>query len=168
MVALAYPDPPLAEDQVHLRPWRTADAEALAAAWNDPAIQAGCAVPKQRSAADAEAWISGHRQRIDAGAALDLVITDATGVVVQGEVGLGPFDFDRGAAMLGFWVAPESRRSGLAAAAVRLVADWAVTQEIGSLVAQTTDANLGSIGVLRSCGFVLGDSRSVQTWTLRR
>ena len=35
---LPLPDPPLAGDRFHLRPWVPADAPALAAAWVDPEV----------------------------------------------------------------------------------------------------------------------------------
>lgn len=174
MAGLDYPRPALQHEGVCLRPWSVADSDGLVAAWNDPAIQANCVVPTQRTIADASDWIAGHNARVENGLALDLVVTDAVGTAVKGEVGLGPFDNSRNAAVLGFWIAPDYRRSGLARAAVTMVTQWSRTQDLSSLLAQTRPTNSGSVAVLQACGFKLLAGRvgspaqgaGLQTWVL--
>ncbi len=166
---ISYPDPPLGNHRVRLRPWDAADADALVAAWADPAIQVGCAVPENRSAADATRWISNHQRRTDSGLAIDLVVTSADpgegAGEVYGEVGFGPVDLERRAAMLGFWVAPDVRGDGVASEAVGLMLDWIFVRGAAVVLAQTTLENPGSIGVLRRAGFELRTEQgSDQTW----
>jgi RimJ/RimL family protein N-acetyltransferase len=57
---------------VALRPWRPADAPALAAAWADPDIARWTAVPEDRSVEAAARWIAGWDERRRRGLALDL------------------------------------------------------------------------------------------------
>ena len=167
MATLGYPEPALTSPTVTLRPWGNSDAESLAAAWDDAQIQATCGVPASRTTTDAERWISGHLKRASSQRAIDLVITDDDGRVVRGEVGLGPFDQERRAAMVGFWIGADYRGCGYASAAVGLVASWVFAQGLTTLVAQTTADNIGSIGVLQAAGFRLLDAHETtgaQRW----
>ena len=56
--AIPHPEPPPTDGVVVLRPWRAADARALAAAWADPEIQRWTAVPDARGVGDAARWIA--------------------------------------------------------------------------------------------------------------
>lgn len=78
------------------------------------------------------------------------------GPVLVGSGGyLGPPDAD-GVAEIGFSIVPEYRALGLASEIVQaLVARAFSMPEVDRVIAHTTPANLGSIGVLRRCGFGL-------------
>jgi RimJ/RimL family protein N-acetyltransferase len=149
---LPLPDPPLAGHRFVLRPWRPDDAGALAAAWADPELARWTGVPAAHDEAAARRWIEGEAHRRQRGLTLDLVI-DVDGMVA-GEVGLQAPDPATRSAEVGWWVARERRRRGLATAAVRALAGWAVEElDVEVVVARCDPDNPGSGGVARSAGF---------------
>lgn len=150
------PDPPLADEQVRLRPWRESDAEALAAAWSDPEVIRWTAVPPDRSPAVARRWIAGDTQRRREHLSLDLVISaDGAGQEVCGEVGLAGLRPGSRVAMIGYWAAPRWRGRGTTSAAVDLVAAWALTTlDLDALVALCDPANPSAVAVATGRGFV--------------
>jgi RimJ/RimL family protein N-acetyltransferase len=111
---------------VRLRPWSVHDVDALVAAWNDEEIQRWTAVPPQHGPDNALRWIASEQLRRDRSLALDLVISpaDAGDDTVLGEVGMIPLAGGPSRAELGWWVAPEHRRRGVATRAVGLFARW--------------------------------------------
>ena len=130
-----------------------ADAESLAAAWQDPEIRRWTAVPEASSIEDAERWIGGAALREQRLLAVDRVID--VDDEVAGEVGLSSFDVRRGAALLGYWIAASHRGAGLGAAAVAAFCDWAVEElSLQAVVAEVDAGNPASIGVVRGAGFV--------------
>ncbi|MEO7555459.1 MAG: GNAT family N-acetyltransferase [Acidimicrobiales bacterium] len=123
---LPLPDPALADAAVRLRPWRIADVDALVAAWADEEIRRWTRVPEQRDAEAAHRWITSEHLRRERSLALDLVISPAAGDddTVLGEVGMVPLAGGPSRAELGWWVAPDHRRQGVATRAVGLFAGW--------------------------------------------
>jgi RimJ/RimL family protein N-acetyltransferase len=111
---------------VRLRPWVTADAVDLAAAWADAELQRWTLVPQARTEADAVRWIAAEQLRRDRGLALDLVISPADPLddTVLGEVGMVPLAGGPSRAELGWWVGAAHRRHGHATRAVGLFAGW--------------------------------------------
>jgi RimJ/RimL family protein N-acetyltransferase len=167
MTAIPTPHPPPADGTVTLRPWRVEEAAVLAAAWNDPAIRRWCAVPDECGEEAAAAWIAGQERRREDGISIDLAITLDDDQVV-GEVGLGPIQWVRTRASLGFWLCAEHRRSGLAARAVRLLSAWALAElPLNHLVATASAANPASGWTLAAAGFQLQVERDQQqAWVL--
>jgi RimJ/RimL family protein N-acetyltransferase len=152
-MALPAPDPPLADDVVRLRLWTAPDVPALVAAWADEEIQRWTRVPPVRDEAAALRWITAERLRRDRGLALDLVIAPAEpgDSRVLGEVGMVPLAGGPSPAELGWWVAPEHRRQGVATRAVRLFAGWLRTHAgFEDLVADVDAGNPASIRVAES------------------
>jgi ribosomal-protein-alanine N-acetyltransferase len=161
-------DPGLTIAALRLRPWSPGDAPALAAAWSDVEVAASNRVPVAGTVEAAEAWIAGWSARAEAGRALDLVIGPPTEVPpadaaapwvaadpVWGEVGLGPIDWPRRTAELGYWVAASERRRGLASTAVDLLARWALaTLPLTHLVARVPPDHGPSAQVLARAHFV--------------
>jgi RimJ/RimL family protein N-acetyltransferase len=136
--------------QVGLRPWRPADAEALAAAWADPEIARWTAVPEDRSVEAAARWIAGWDERRRRGLALDLVVTAADDDAVLGEVGVA---FVTEPPTMGWWVVAAARGQGVATAAVRrFVEDFLPVDEV---VAEVDEANPASVAVARAAGFTI-------------
>jgi RimJ/RimL family protein N-acetyltransferase len=124
---LVLPDPPLSAGAIRLRPWAEEDAPALAAAWSDPEVARWTGVPDPADEAAARRWIAGTPQLRARGLSIDLVVEQAGAVV--GEVGLvprAPRGTGPAAYELGWWVGPAWRGEGLASAAVRRLADWAL------------------------------------------
>ena len=163
----ALPVPALGDGVVRLRLWGAADAPALAAAWADPEVRRHAAVPEPAGVDRARRWIAGQQQRRAAGLALDLVISPVAGPAeVAGEVGLGPIDWSRATAEVGFWVGERHRGQGLAARAVILLADWVLgTRDtampavgpghlrLDTLIARIAPANAASAAVVEAAGF---------------
>jgi [ribosomal protein S5]-alanine N-acetyltransferase len=170
-VADGLPVPELTDGAVRLRAWRTSDAPALVAAWADPDVRRFSSVPAARDEVAAVRWISAEADRRARRLALDLVVSPASGDDVLGEVGLGPFDPARNAAMVGYWVAAPARGRGVATAAVRLVTDWALDGcglALAALVAATDPDNPASEAVLRSAAFTpLADRDGLRHWVRR-
>jgi RimJ/RimL family protein N-acetyltransferase len=171
--------PDLADGIVRLRPWRADDAPALVAAWADPEIRRHAAVPEAADLEHARRWIAGEAQRTAAGVALDRVIELAAEPgAVAGEVGLGPIDWSRATAEVGFWMAEAHRGRGLAHRAVRLLADCVLgtggrhmpascpeNARLRTLIARVAADNVASAAALAGAGFArrgrLGDGREL-------
>jgi RimJ/RimL family protein N-acetyltransferase len=178
-LALPLPDPALVDRRagVRLRPWaQTAgDAEALAGAWDDPALAAASQVPEDRSVAAAVRWIAGDAGRRAAGRSLDLVISpvDATGIggEAQGEVGLRNLDPVRRRAEISWWVAPAHRGQGLATTATCLLVGWALSPHGLGLVqvwARIAASNRASARIAATAGLTdLGVAGGSHVWARR-
>jgi RimJ/RimL family protein N-acetyltransferase len=155
---LPLPDPPLTDGVVRLRPWSAHDVDALVAAWADDEIQRWTLVPARREAADALRWIASEQLRRDRGLALDLVVAPAADddPTVLGEIGMVPLAGGPSRAELGWWVAPEHRRRGVATRAVGLFAGWLRDKmEFTDLFAQVDPENPASIWVAEAAGLRL-------------
>ncbi len=137
-----------------LRPWTPDDAPVLTAAWRDREIARWNPVPAEPTLELAARWIAGCDQRLVDGRSLDLCIVDATNATIVGEVGLSGFDWDRGAAMIGYWLLPAGRGRGLATHATAALAEWA-TDKLGLhlVVARCASTNLASQAVTQRAGF---------------
>jgi RimJ/RimL family protein N-acetyltransferase len=124
-VPLSYPDPPLGEGSIALRPWQDADLDVMVAICRDPDVARFTRVPDPYSEADARAWIDAQPGRLEAGEGVTLAITSGGGAPL-GSVGLRVDQGDRDIAEAGYMVAPAARGRGLATTALRLAARWAV------------------------------------------
>ena len=148
------PDPALADDAVRLRPWRTDDAPALAAAWADEAIRRWTAVPAGPSEEHARRWIGGAELRRQQGVALDLVVSpsDPADDTVLGEVGIVTMAGGPDRAEVGWWTAPAHRRQGIATRAVTLFAGWCRDELRIELFAEVDPDNPASLWVAEAAG----------------
>jgi ribosomal-protein-alanine N-acetyltransferase len=152
-MALPLPDPALDDGVVRLRPWSAHDVGDLVAAWSDEEIQRWTLVPAQRGADHALRWIAAEPLRRERGLALDLVIspTDPDDATVLGEVGMVPLAGGPSRAELGWWVAADHRRRGIATRAVGLFATWLRHElEFTDLFAEVDPDNPPSIWVAES------------------
>lgn len=163
MAPLAYPDRPLADDSVVLRPWVESDVR--------------CVEDEKRCDVDeARLWISRQWRRQSEGAGVCLAIADAATDEALGCIGLlfrtragtvpvaasgGPdaagliFELDPGAAGIGYWVLERARGRGRASRAVALLSDWALTEAgLARVEALVEPENVASQRVLERAGFV--------------
>ncbi|MFL6040143.1 MAG: GNAT family N-acetyltransferase [Gaiellales bacterium] len=160
--SLPYPDPPLAEDGVRLRPWEQRDADCA---------RQGRACSEH----DAREWIERQRQRSAAGEGLSLAIVDDGTDAALGYVGLlfRPrlesgivrreaavdlpglvFNLQPGNVGIGYWVVESARRRGLASTAVMLLSRWALRDAgVERIEALTEPDNLASHRVAERAGF---------------
>jgi [ribosomal protein S5]-alanine N-acetyltransferase len=153
-VPLSYPDPPLADGPVALRPWRDADLDVMVAICSDPDVARFTRVPDPYSAADARAWIDAQPGRLEAGEGVTFAITEGAGAPV-GSVGLRIDPADRDIAEAGYMVAPAARGRGVATRALRLASRWAL-RDLGVARVQLTTHldNEGSQRVAERAGFL--------------
>jgi [ribosomal protein S5]-alanine N-acetyltransferase len=172
IVAVRLPIPSLQDSRrgVRLRPWRDdpADVAALVAAWHDPLVVAHNPVPRDTSPDAARRWIAGDAERRARGLALDLVIAPVDRDDVWGEVGLRGLDRATGRAEAGWWLAAEARGRGLAAAALDLLATWALSPPLGlrQVWARIDTANRPSAHAAAAAGFRrLGAAGAVDVWS---
>jgi RimJ/RimL family protein N-acetyltransferase len=149
------PIPALGDGAVTLRPWREDDLPALIAAASDPLIQRfRYSLPS--SEADARRWLQALAPDRLAGRRLEMAITrDAEAVGSISLAGAGG-----ATAELRYWLLAGARGQGLASAAVRLVAAWAM-QELGveRLALKVEPENEASRRLAERCGFVLEERR---------
>jgi RimJ/RimL family protein N-acetyltransferase len=124
-------------------------------------------VPADRSPDAARRWIVGESERRLRGLALDLVIGPYDGDIVWGEVGLSRFDAAMRRAEIGWWLAPEARGRGVAAAAVDLIVTWALAEPLGlrQVWARIDPDNAVSSGVAAAARFrLLGRAGGGEVW----
>ncbi len=124
-VPLSYPDPPLREAQIALRPWQEGDIDAIIALCSDPDVARFTRVPVPYSGSDAQAWLGGLPAGLANGDGLRLAIVAGGGEPV-GSIGLRIDPLDRDIAEAGYTVASAARGRGVATTALRLVSRWAL------------------------------------------
>jgi RimJ/RimL family protein N-acetyltransferase len=149
--ALAWPDPPLGDDVIQLRPPAQRDLEMVRAASDDPYIPLITTVPWAYTDAEGAAWLARQHDRVASGAGWPLVVAERAGGRGVGSVGLWPRDAS--AAALGYFVIPEARGRGLASRAVRLVAGWAFRRGFERLELTVEPWNGASLRTAERAGF---------------
>ncbi len=153
--ALPVAPPPLGDGAITLRPYRDADVPDMVRACSDPETQRWLPVlPTPYTDADAREFqaraATAWQQR---GAAL-LCIADAASDRLLGGVGLHGDEMWAAVAEIGYHVAPWARRRGVATAAARLVAQWALDViGLGRVQILADMRNRASRGVAEKLGF---------------
>jgi RimJ/RimL family protein N-acetyltransferase len=175
VMQLRFPDPPLADDVVALRPWSLDDVDAVTAACQDPEIARWTTVPTPYTEADAIAYLRvvtdpalehqlnfAVESREDDGVVGSLSLT-----IVKPQV-----------AEVGYWTAAEVRGRGYMPRAVKLLARWAFAElglprlQLGTFPgnrpSERVAEKLGFVseGVLRSYMDQRGERRDVRMWSL--
>jgi [ribosomal protein S5]-alanine N-acetyltransferase len=148
---LAWPDPPLADDAIRLRPFEPTDLALVRAASEDPYIPLITTVPWVYSDAEATAYLARQHQRLANGVGWSLAIADRDSGAALGGVGLWPRDAT--AASFGYFVIPECRGRALAARAVRLLAAWAFGRGFERLELSVEPWNVASQRTAERAGF---------------
>ena len=143
----------LTDGSLVLRPPEERDAEAIGAACADPEISRWLPLLPQpytvERAREFVAWAgdqnaAGHQQ---------LVIVDASGGGLLGSIGL-KVEARMGYGLIGYWVAADARGRGVATAALRLLAGWALGEGgLGRVELYTDPDNLASQRVAEKAGF---------------
>jgi RimJ/RimL family protein N-acetyltransferase len=146
------PDPPLGNGDVGLRPWRPQDVPAIVAACQDPEIPKWTLVPSPYSEDDARLWLAAQAAARRGGRRVELAIVDPADRLL-GSIAIAR-SIDGRAGEVGYWIARDARRRGVATRAVRLLVGWAF-RELGleriELLAEP--GNTASQGVAEAAGF---------------
>jgi RimJ/RimL family protein N-acetyltransferase len=150
---LAYPDPPLTDDVVLLRPWSMDDVPELVRCCNDPEIRRWLSsMPAPYTEDDAIEFIATVEDKLRE----DIVrfaLADAGTGALRG--GLGVRIVADGVAQTGYWVASEARGRGLASRAAALASRWALrTLPIARLQLFADVDNHASVRAAERAGFV--------------
>jgi RimJ/RimL family protein N-acetyltransferase len=153
-VPVSPPEPPLWDAAVALRPWGEADLAAMVAMNRDPDVARFTRVPEPYHEADARAWLAAQPERQREGEGLALAIVAEAGGAPVGSVGLRVEPGDREIAELSYIVAPWARGRGIATAAARLLAAWALREwGLARLQLTTFGENAASQRVAEQAGF---------------
>ncbi|GID92624.1 GNAT family N-acetyltransferase [Amorphoplanes digitatis] len=106
-----------------LRPWRATDAAVVAAAYDEPGIRQWHS--RSMTVDEARAWIGAwpQRWRRETGAGWAVAADDDA---VLGQISLRTIDLAEGIAEISYWVLPEARGRGHAAAALSVLSGWAL------------------------------------------
>ena len=155
MCALPFPEPPLTDGVVVLRPWRPEDAAVKAAWGDDPVIVRWTGVPANYTEEAARAYAVRTEEARKAGRSLTLAITDAVTTVVVGSCDIRrPDPEDPALGEIGYLLSEGSRGAGLATRAMGLLTSWSLS-ELGMerVQALVHPDNPRSAGVLDRLGF---------------
>jgi len=151
-VPLAYPDPPLADGVVSLRPWRRGDLATVIEASRDPYIPKVTTVPAPFTKSAGERWLDRQDTRSRSGLSVSLAIEETPRAEAVGAVVL--MHGGHGVHGLGYWLLPAARGRGLASRAVALVVDWTLAQTgVLELEALVEPWNEASVRVAEGAGF---------------
>lgn len=142
-------------DELVLRPWRDSDADAAMTAFAVPDLQRWH-MRRIDSADEARGWIACWTDRWHANTDASWAITRVAEDEVLGCVSLRTVMPAAATAQLSWWTLPRARRSGVASAGARAVAQWAFTTlGLHRLFAVHSIHNEPSCRVARRAGFAL-------------
>jgi len=155
MAQFPFPDPPLVDEIIRLRPWSQNDADAAHEATQDALIPRFTHVPENQTKEDIRRFIDGREPARQSGNVLPLVIANTRSDELLGTISLMGLEWEQRRGGIGFWLAPEARGHSVATRAVRLLSRWALT-ELGLARVQlgTYTDNYASQRVAERCGFV--------------
>ena len=114
------PGSPLHDGTIALRGWRDDDAPRLVEALADPEIPRWTRIPSPYTDRDARDFL----RRSPIGEAAFAIVAESDDAVLLGGIAL--HDLGDGVGQLGYWVAADARRRGVASTALRLLSDWAL------------------------------------------
>jgi RimJ/RimL family protein N-acetyltransferase/nitrite reductase/ring-hydroxylating ferredoxin subunit len=148
------PSPPLTDGIVALRPFRADDVAAIVAACQDAEIQRWIPmIPVPYTDADARRYVLMTLQAWQDGTSTEFAIVDPASDRLLGSIGLHLGPNPRRHA-IGYWVAADARRHGVALRAVRLAVKWGFERlAIERLALWTLPGNLSSQAVAEKAGF---------------
>jgi RimJ/RimL family protein N-acetyltransferase len=157
MTPLRFPDPPLVDETVRLRPWTAADVPAKLMGFGDESVQRFVwPQTSDYTAADARAYFDAQEDARLRGEELNFAFVDPQDAdAMLGGGSLYGVDLGQARAAVGYWLGPHTRGRGVASHAVRLLAGWAF-DELGVARIELTCApeNEASQRVALRCGFV--------------
>lgn len=139
----------LAGDGFHLRPIDLTDADAIVAGASDPQTLRWLPLPRPYLREHAVDWISHHIAPPAFPRAIDVDGAFA------GVIDLKRTDWRAGTTEIGYWLHPDFRGRGLMVDAVRLLGDWALSEQgLQRVEIRVATGNLRSQRVARAAGYV--------------
>lgn len=155
MTRLPFPDPPLADELIRLRPWTADDAGAAFTVTQDPLIVHHTHVPARQTLDDVRRFVDDREPRRLAAEELSFVIADAADDAFLGSVSLLRFAWHDARGEIGYYLAPWGRGRGVMTRAVRLLSRWALLElRLARLELIADLDNTSSQGVAERCGFI--------------
>ena len=156
MPALAFPDPPLRDEVVALRPWREGDVSATVMAFRDPLLRRfSVPVAGPVTAVQVRSLrLTAEHARL-AGRELNVAfVSPDDESMLLGGGSIYDVDPDSGCAAVGYWLAPEARGRGIATHATQLLTGWAFDAlQVQRLELTSAPENKASHRVAERCGF---------------
>jgi len=153
--ALLPPSPHLTDGRITLRAWSMDDAAAVTAAVQDPEIPRFMGIPPNHTIEGVRRWLGGVPDGFESGTSASFAIVSSASGALLGSVGIERSSDDPQIGEIGYWVAAEARRCGVAGAAVGLLVRWAfITMQLARIEITTHPDNVASLAVARKCGFV--------------
>jgi RimJ/RimL family protein N-acetyltransferase len=154
MPELPFPDPPLTDGVITLRPWRRSDIHHRFAGFSDPlCLRFSWPLAEPFTEAHVQARFEDEEAARLRGDELNLTIVERD--QVQGGASIYDVDLEQARAAVGFWLAPQGRGRGLATRTLRLLARWAFAHlSLERLELTCAPDNLASQHVAERCGFV--------------
>jgi RimJ/RimL family protein N-acetyltransferase len=123
--SIPLPNPPLADEEVLLRPWTLADVPAVTAACQDPEVSRWTVIPREYTELHATEFIATRDTDRAAGRELSFAVVGNDDVLL-GAIGMSNFDWADHKGEIGYWMAREARGRGLGTRALRLLSRWAI------------------------------------------
>jgi RimJ/RimL family protein N-acetyltransferase len=147
--------PVLRDDVVVLRPLVNSDLRSLVEALQDPGISRWIPdIPYPYTNADGQTFLRIAQQGWASGRSAQFAITDAHSEQFLGTIGAGKGDSDDAAADIGYWIAAQYRRRGIATRALVLASRWCLTDwELIRLQLNADVRNEASLKVATRAGF---------------
>jgi RimJ/RimL family protein N-acetyltransferase len=169
-VTLEYPEPPLSDGRVALRPWSEDDLPLVEKVSADDYIALIERIPAPYSAKGGVSWIARQQEQVVQDRGWSFAVVDASDNRPVGGTGI-TFRHPPGAAEPGIWVVADRRRCGIATRATKLLCSWALTSATGIERIQATVEpwNVASQRTLEKVGFQReGLLRSYASWNDER
>jgi RimJ/RimL family protein N-acetyltransferase len=149
---LAYPDPPLEQNGLRLRPWSLDDVDDVVRCCNDEQVRRFLPpIPIPYTALDAEEFITAADDALERDS-LTMVAGDAASGALRGAVGMRLLEPE--VVQFGYWVDPEARERGVATTTLTLISRWALDRLAPARLQLFTDVeNDVSMRVAERAGF---------------
>jgi RimJ/RimL family protein N-acetyltransferase len=154
MPELPFPDPPLGDGEITLRPWRDEDVAPVSAWGRDPTITRWTDVPLDYTEPQAREWAAATEEHRRAGRGMSLMVVDARTGELLGSCDLRRPTYDPLLGEIGFLVDPNARGRGVAVRALALLIRWGF-DELGMrrIQALVHPDNPASLRVVERLGF---------------
>ncbi|GAB3660126.1 GNAT family N-acetyltransferase [Nocardioides korecus] len=145
----AHPQPVVRAGDLRLRPFDARDADALAAAYDDPDIRRWHV--RSLTPAEAGAWVEEQHRRWAAETGAGWAVVEEGELV--GRVGLRTMEPAEGEAEAAYWVLPAARGRGVATRALGAMTDWVLAQGFHRVSLRHSTLNEPSCRVALRAGF---------------